>query len=47
MNSNKKQEAGTMKDPKFTRLYEMAKKELLEDILPFWEKYDVDRKSVV
>lgn len=34
-----------MKDPKFTRLYEMAKKELLEDILPFWEKYDVDEEN--
>ena len=34
-----------MKNPKFTRLYEMAKKELLEDILPFWEKYDVDEEN--
>lgn len=34
-----------MKDPKFTHLYEMAKKELLEDILPFWEKYDVDEEN--
>ena len=36
-----------MKDPKFTHLYEMAKKELLEDILPFWEKYDVDEAFTV
>ena len=34
-----------MKDPKFTRLYEIAKKQLLEDILPFWEKYDVDEEN--
>jgi len=34
-----------MKDAKFTKLYEMAKKELLEDILPFWEKYDVDEEN--
>ena len=25
-----------MKDERFTKLYEMAKKEVLEDILPFW-----------
>lgn len=34
-----------MKDAKFTQLYEMAKKELLEDILPFWGKYDVDEEN--
>lgn len=34
-----------MKDPKFTQLYEMAKKELLEDILPFWMEHDVDEEN--
>ena len=34
-----------MKDPKFTKLYEMAKKELLENILPFWANYDVDEEN--
>ncbi len=34
-----------MKDARFTKLYEMAKNELLNDILPFWEKYDVDEEN--
>lgn len=34
-----------MKDPKFTQLYEMAKKELLENILPFWMEHDVDEEN--
>ena len=34
-----------MKDERFTKLYEMAKKEVLEDILPFWMRYDVDEEN--
>lgn len=34
-----------MKDPRFTKLYEMAKKEVLEDILPFWMEKDVDEEN--
>lgn len=34
-----------MQDAKFTQLYQMAKKELLEDILPFWMEHDVDEEN--
>ena len=34
-----------MKDERFTRLYEMAKKEVLQDILPFWMEHDVDEEN--
>ena len=34
-----------MKDERFTKLYDMAKKEVLEDILPFWMRYDVDEEN--
>ena len=34
-----------MKDPKFTHLYEMAKKELLEDILPSGKSMTWMRKT--
>ena len=37
-----KEDDSNMKDPKFKQLYEMAKKELLQDILPFWMEHDVD-----